>query len=413
MRLWPTRKRETPPDTPLDPDTILDWQAGAFGALLGGIPGSPPWSPRLADRVWVANRCMQLNCQQIASMPLRFFGASEPAWCSNPDPVWYPNGIDDAVFSAAWAMYSYGDAFLYVTDRYANGYPAAWTLLEPWSMNVTLVDGRREYRSAEVELNHEDVVQISRDSRGGLRGTSALWSYASVTWGMLGGAELARQLVGGAGTVPNAVLKSTRKLTQEQATAIQDQWVAARARSGVGAPAVLPPELEFQQLSFSAQDLELLNLQEYDARAIATAFGVPAYMMNMPLRGGLTYQNPETLFEVWWRTELRPASSKISRALSANMLPRGSWVEFDARAVLAPTFPNQVTAWLELQKEGVVTADEVRAAVLHLPPLAQGESITELTEPPIADASPADQQPTATVQELRPSMTVTAGGPLL
>src|SRR5205085_8965794 len=115
----------------------------------------------------------------------------------------------------------------------------------------------------------------------------------------------------------------------------------------------------------------LLDLQQYDARAIASAFSVPSFMLNMPLEGGLTYQNPETMFEVWWRSELRPAAGRIQRALSANMLPRGSWVEFDARAALAPTFQNVVTSWLALHAAGVVTADEVRAAVLHLPSMAE------------------------------------------
>jgi hypothetical protein len=79
-------------------------------------------------------------------------------------------------------------------------------------------------------------------------------------------------------------------------------------------------------------------------------------------------------------------------------------VEFDARAVLAPTFQNQVAAWLNLLKEGVVTANEVRAALLHLPPSEQGEALEELTEPPTAAASPAQQNGTGTVQALRPAV---------
>lgn len=363
------------------------------------------WSPRLIDRVWVANRCMQLCAQQIASMPLRFFGSFEPAWVSNPDPVWYPNGIGDATFSAAWSMYAYGDAFLLITSRYANGFPSGWTVLDPISMNVQIVDGQRVYRQQQQLLNSEDVVQISRDPRGGLIGTSALASYASQAWGMLGASELGRTMSAGGG-VPNAVLKSTRKLDETQARALQAQWMNSRARAGVGAPAILPPDVSFEQLSFNANDLALLDVLQYDARAISSAFSVPAFMLNMPLEGGLTYQNPETLFEVWWRSELRPAAGRIQRALSAQMLPRGSWVEYDARAALAPTFAGQVTAWLSLVAGGVVTKDEMRAAVLHLPPLAEGEALEELSEPPTAAASPADQPPGATVAELRPGVRV-------
>jgi hypothetical protein len=89
------------------------------------------------------------------------------------------------------------------------------------------------------------------------------------------------------------------------------------------------------------------------------------------------------------------------------MRPRGSWVEFDARAVLAPTFQGQVATWIQLVKEGIVTKNEMRAAILHLPPGEAGEALDELTEPPTASASPADQGPGAVVQELRPAAVVT------
>lgn len=399
MKLWPSRRRETVElsEGGTTPQITAFWDAltGSTGAVF---------SPRLLDRVWVANRCIQLSCQQIASMPLRFFGAREPAWVANPDPAWYPNGIGDAVFAAAWSMYGHGDAFLLITDHYADGSPSAWTVLDPLQMHVEAVNGRRSYRSGNIPLNPDDVVQISRDPRGGLRGTSALASYAAQCWGLIGATELGRTWDGVGGSVPNAVIKSKRRLVEGQAEAIQTQWVNARARAGVGTPAVLGPDLDLEQLAFSPSDLMLLDLQQFDARVIASAFSIPSFMLNLPLEGGLTYQNPETLFEVWWRAELRPASGRMQRALSANMLPRGSWVEFDARAALAPTFQNQVTSWLALQKEGVVTANEVRAALLHLPPIEAGEALIDLTEPPTAAASNSNGHTDLTEADLRPSV---------
>lgn len=393
-------------DVSIQPQVSTFWDS-LWGANGSGAPVA--WTPTLIDRVWVVNRCLQLCSQELASMPLRYFGPSEPAWVANPDPAWYPNGIGDAVFAAAWSMYAYGDAFLYVTDRYATGYPSAWTVLDAATMNVQRERGRRTYRSGNVELDPDAVVQISRDPRGALKGTSALASYASVAWGQVAASELGRTMVGAGGGVPWAVLRSKLRIGPEQARAIQDGWVAARQRAAAGVPAVLGPALELQQLAFSPSDLSLLELQEFDARAIASAFSVPAFMLNMPLAGGLTYQNPETLFEVWWRTELRPAAGRVQRALSANMLPRGQWVEFDARAVLAPTFAGQVDAWDKLLKGGVVTVDEFRAAVLHLPPLAEGEALDDLTEPPTAAASPAQSGPgTAVVQELRPTVVMSS-----
>src|SRR4029079_1572831 len=104
--------------------TAFQAQITEFWSGLTGVG----FSPRLIDRVWVANRCIEMNAQQVASMPLRFHGTREPAWVSNPDPVWFPNGISDAVYAAIDSMYRWGDAFLVITSRYADGYPSAWTL---------------------------------------------------------------------------------------------------------------------------------------------------------------------------------------------------------------------------------------------------------------------------------------------
>ncbi len=381
-------------------DDTLDWdtQMQNFWNTLRGSG----FTPRLIDNVWAANRCMQLNCQQIASMPLRFFGTTMPAWVSNPDPVWYPNGIGDAVFSAAWSMYGWGDAFLYITSTYANGLPSGWTVLNPEPMSVTQkTDGTRVYRSANVLLDPDRIVQITRDPRGGLRGTSALRSYAPHLWAASSAAELGKIMVG-EGSIPHAILKLQKghKIDKKQAREIQLQWAEASAvRRGM--PAVLPPEIDFQELSFSPRDLLLLDSQQFEARVICSAFSVPPFLLSMPLEGSLTYQSPEMLIEQWWRTELRPAALRISQALSANMLPRGSWVEFDARDVLAPPLPDLVKAWSQLLADGAVTVDEYRAAVLRLPPLQPGDelgALDEITTPAVAQSNNVSPLP------LRPAL---------
>lgn len=394
MRLLPfTKKRDAMPDESLDWDTQIE----AFWQSLTRTG----FTPRLIDRVWVANRCMQLNCQQIASMPLRFFGTTTPAWVSNPDPVWYPNGIGDAIFAATWSMYGWGDAFLYVTSTYTNGFPSGWTVLNPATISVEQnTDGTRRYRSGNTPLDASRVVQVTRDPRGGLRGTSALSSYAAHLWAAEAAGELGRVMVS-EGSVPHAILKLQKghKLTKEQAQKIKQQWAEASAIRN-GQPAVLPPELDFQELSFSPRDLLLLDAQQFESRVIASAFGVPPFLLSMPLEGSLTYQSPEMLIEQWWRSELRPAALRISQALSANMLPRGSWVEFDARDVLAPPLPDLVKAWSQLLADGAVTVDEYRAAVLRLPPLLPGDlhgALDEITTPAVANSN-------NNVQPLRPAL---------
>ncbi len=332
-------KRETP--QPIEGTRMSLWNSIIPNWWAENI-GTGNWFPgdaALAERVWVANRCIQLNAQQIASMPLQWHGPpdpteSEPAWISAPDPNWYPNGIGDALNSIVSLMYGWGFVCLYVTDFYATGFPRTWTVLDSSQLNIDVEDGRRRYKygAPQSPLAADRIIQLDRNPGIGIQGTPALRSYAQQAWGLLAAGN--QSMTVNTGGIPQAVLKSARKLTEDQADKIQTQWMEKTAARS-GAPPILPPELDFQTLSFNPSDLALLETQEFNARAIATAFGVPAMLLNMPIVGGLTYQNPAALGEMWWRFELRPTATRIANALSAQMLPRGQFVTFDAADTFA------------------------------------------------------------------------------
>jgi len=307
-----------------------------------GLSSTSSWMPggaALAERVWVANRCQQLNSQQLSSMPLQFHGpeGAEPAWMSNPDPNWYPNGVGDALFAIVDQLYGWGFSCQYITDFYADGFPRTWTVLPSGGLQIKMENGRRQYKLGEDELDPRRVVQIDRNPGTGLHGCSALRAYAQNAWGLLAAGNQSMNV--NQGGIPAAVLKSARKLTAAQAETLQTQWMTATQRRN-GAPPVLPPELDFEVLGINPSDLSLLETQEWNSRVIATAYGVPAVLLNMSLQGGLTYQNPLALMQMWWLTELRTTAKRIGDAFSAQMLPRGQWISFDATDITT----DQITA---------------------------------------------------------------------
>ncbi len=328
--------------------TLWNSQIPAFWESTYGTP----WygTASLSERVWVANRCIQLNAQQIASMPLTFNPGAPlddagrirdtrpPAWTSNPDPHWYPNGISDAIFSVVRSLYGYGFACLYTTAFYADGFPQFWTVLDSSRLDIRLDDaGDRLYKFGEQELDADRIVQIDRNPSSAAHGTSALRAYGQQAEAAL--AAAGQSLAVSAGGMPSFYLKDTKGLKEEQALAIQNQWAERTAARG-GLPPVVPPEIDPTELSLNPSDLALLETQEFNARVIASAFGVPAILLNIPMTGGLNYQNPALLGEQWWRFELRPMSKRIADALSAQMLPRGQWVNFEAEDTILPLGPD-------------------------------------------------------------------------
>ena len=129
---------------------------------------------------------------------------------------------------------------------------------------------------------------------------------------------------------------------------------------------------------------------------------MPALFLNLPIEGGLNYQSPAMLGEHWWRFKLRTFATAFSQAFSSQMLPAGSWVEFDARETMAPAYGELVTSVAKLIESSVLTVEEGRV-ILGLPLEDQLEALADLMTPPSAGASPA-QQP-ASVVALRPTST--------
>lgn len=359
----------------IDPDL-----AGLFGGLGAGM----------AERIGTVDRCLQLNAQQIATMPLRYkhresAAPFQPAWVTDPDPAWYPNGIHDALFSVVWSVYARGDAYLWVTSRYATGFPATWTVLDPLTMDVEYDRGERRYTSNGTPLSAGDVLHVQRNPNGSLVGTSALHAYGASIASAAMAEAYAADVFRSTGATRVALKSTQRRLDHEQAEQLQADWVAAVSRR-LGAPAVLPPDLDLLQvLSVSPKDLMLLESREWDARQIAAAFGVPAMLLNIAISGGLVYQAPVQLFDLWWRSELMPCAVKLSEALS-RWLPRGHWVEFDPSASLKPDLAALVNIYSKAYADGAVSLDEYRAAVFDLPPLPS-DFASELVEEPGAHAS--------------------------
>jgi phage portal protein BeeE len=104
----------------------------------------------------------------------------------------------------------------------------------------------------------------------------------------------------------------------------------AKTSTRAGGVPVLGQGWSFENSGIDPADMALLETQEWDARVLATAYGVPSVILNMSLQGGLTYQNPIALMQMWWLTRLRTRSKRIMEAFTAQLLPRGQWVTQDA-----------------------------------------------------------------------------------
>jgi hypothetical protein len=103
---------------------------------------------------------------------------------------------------------------------------------------------------------------------------------------------------------------------------------------------VVPQELKYEGLNFNPADMSLSRLRN-GTRVIATAYGVPAVLLNMSLQGGLTYQNPAALGEMWWVRA--PPDATGANALLPRCCPAASGSASTRSDTFAPWSPRRTT----------------------------------------------------------------------
>jgi HK97 family phage portal protein len=305
------------------------WPTGWETPLWNGVVNPQ----KLVSTLWT---CIDLNTRELASFPI--YGVKGvkvvrlPEWSNNPEPSLYSDWTEAAkqIFNTYYAM---GEVILWATARLKDGLGAngigsvaRFVVLNPQLVNIELSDGAIEYRLGNLTLDPADVCHIKYQSMPtNLRGIGPLeWAAQS----LLSASALERMNVDLAtrGGIPWAVLKSQRKLNGKEAKSLQTAWIDG-ARNRQGAPAILSGTLELETLTISPREMMMLEQRIFDETRIASALGVPPYLVGLPQPGGLTYANAVSLLDFHWRTTLRPAANTVYSALSNWLLPRGTRVE--------------------------------------------------------------------------------------
>lgn len=291
-------------------------------------PRGFPQKPNLISTLWT---CIDLNTRQLASFPpYGMRGITPftlPEWANNPEPEIYSDWTEFAkqLFNT---YQSCGEAIVWCTGRYANGWPSRFVVLDPMLVNIEWADGEIEYSLQGQPLDRADVCHIKYQSMPtNLRGVGPLeWAAKSIISAQA--LETMATNLATRGGIPWAVLKSQRKLNGTEAQELQQAWVQG-ARNRQGAPAVISGTLELETLTTSPKEMALLEMRIFDETRIAAALGVPPYLVGLPMPDGLTYANATSLLDFHWRTTLRTAAGAIGAALSNWLLPRGSKIEFN------------------------------------------------------------------------------------
>ena len=235
----------------------------------------------------------------------------------------------------------------------------------PWHPNdvlMMLIDGFPVYGWGGEAFGWDEVVHVrGHTSPGSLWGIGVIEAFRRAL-----GEALALEDYGGSlyrSAAENSVIIQVDRpeLTQEQADAIQERWIARHA-SGVRRPAVLPRSMTVTPLSFSPADAQFLESRQFTVAEIAFMFSMDPSDLSAAIGSGsgtLTYANREQR-EIERLTHAVGPWMRRFEQTWADLLPGRRSIAFNSENLLRTDTSTRLNASAAALAAGILTLNDAR-----------------------------------------------------
>jgi len=329
--------------------------------------GSAPATPETVTALPTVYRCATLLTHTVQQMRPTIDGvAALPRWLAHPE-TYGPWNLRQIIGYMVTSMALHGNGYL-LSERADDGYRVRPISPQRVSWNATV-------NAAGIPEDAYPMLD-GKEQRLALPGMPGLiWAPYLLVPGQLGGigpVQAAADNFGSALEVdaygrdiysngnPHGVLSTDQMISPDTATEMKQQWLADQDQR----VKVLGQGLEFQPMRLSPRDAAWLEAREWNAKDVARAFGIPAFMLDLPAGDSMTYQNTEDSWNTYLRLAVMPMVDSIERGLEL-MLP-GMTVQLDPEALLRPTLAARASIAVQLSQAGYSAESVARVLSLDL-----------------------------------------------
>ena len=312
--------------------------AGMIGQYYSYVEGdarnraiSVPTISRARDLMASVLGCMSLkmyteiwNGNEMEKLPL-----APRTWLRRIDPAVPNNFLLAFLFDD---LFFYGRSFLYITSRTADGFPASFTRL-PAAMVQTLDQAgpvwfapSKQIVFQGAELDYNDVVQFLSPIQGII-----YMSTQSVATALK--LEQARYR-NASSAIPAGVLRQTggEPLSAQELADLAGAFNLARETNQTAA---LNEFVTYTETLTSPDKMLLIDSAEFQAMEMARLCNIPPYLAGVSV-GSYSYQSSSEARMDLWTFGAKAYAECIASTLSMNnVLPNGTYVEFDVEKYLS------------------------------------------------------------------------------
>ena len=246
--------------------------------------------------------------------------------------------------------------------------PIELNLLDSNDIQVISVNNQIKYKSISTEkiYDNADIIHILNYTNNGLVGVSTL-TYASMTLSTAYNSEEHASNFFSGGASLAGILKPSigRSLNSDQAIAAKKSFTDSLDNSLGGksnSVIVLGSDLEYQAISISPKDSQLLESRQFNMLTIAQYFGVP--LSKLFDKTNSSYSNSESEQIDFLNSTLLPILEKIElefyRKLFMPVDFNSVELKFDVSNLLRLDSQTQATVFNQLYNVGALTTNEIR-----------------------------------------------------
>jgi HK97 family phage portal protein len=315
----------------------------------GGAGGLPVPSEKTALQISTVYACVNLIAGAIASLPIHIYRqdpTGERDRLPNEDLWWILNEQFVPRWSAAsgWefliaSLLLKGDAFAEI-DRDRNGVIKGLIPIHPDRVTVAVTpDARRNVYIVEPDplifgsslprqvLDQDDVLHIAGFGFDGIRGLPPLRHQLR----MAGSVSMATQDYAARffanSARPDLVLQSDQAISKEAIDNLRAQLDERHnGTANAHRPMVLTGGLKAEIISIPVEDLQLLQLRQFQVEEIARIYGIPPFMIGHTTNTTAFGSGMEAMGVGFVRYGLRPHLNKVENEINRKLFRTASRV---------------------------------------------------------------------------------------
>jgi HK97 family phage portal protein len=372
------------------------WVMGGLKRMLGIQYNYPQYAEEAASpvtfdtamqlsAVWA---CVKLLAETPASLPLNFYRKTDGGRVMDDE---HPLA---ALFAGKVNRYQnrvefwetvllnllvHGNAYCQIErrgDRITSLMPLMSAQIEVRLLSDGAISYQYENPEYGVTVFAEKSIWHLKLMGNGISGLSPL-AYQRNTLGIAQAAEKAVSNVYKNGAKPSGVLKLDRLLTKQQRDEVREAF-ATLTTGNNNRLMVLEKGTDFQAISLSPQDIELLSSRKFQISEICRWYGVPSVLVNDNNGTSTWGSGIEQIMQGFYKLTLRPLLEKIEASMMVNLLTpderRRMEIEFDFNALLRSDIKTMFESYKSAVNGSLMTPNEARRE-LNLQPVDAGDKL--------------------------------------